>query len=115
MRRLTLSEQYLERPKASVRKAQQDRTELRLYQMLSPKKDEKQKGTSRHSVDTTAMEATQARHERLSVHDRSGVKDDSSTMEPQESDSRDIFARRSLGRSEQRPTRDPKDLLTKKL
>jgi hypothetical protein len=61
------------------------------------------------------MEATQSRHEGLSVNDRSEVREDFSAMEPQESDSRDITARRSLGRSERRPTRDPKDLLTKKL
>lgn len=115
MRRLTPSEQYLERTKASIRKAQQDQTELRLYQMLSPKIGEKQKGKSRNSVDTIAREATQSRHEESSENDGSKVREVFSAMELKESERRDITARRSLGRSERKPARNPKDLLTKKL
>ena len=110
MRPLTPSERYLERTKESIRKAQRDRTELRLYQMLSPTKEAK--GKSRNSVDITAMEATQTSHAESSGNDRNEVRDIFSAAEKTR---RDITARRSLGRSERKPARNPKDLLTKKL
>jgi hypothetical protein len=116
MRRLTPSERYLEETKASIRREQRDRTEIRIQQLLSPKKDEKLKGNSRHSMDTTDMEETRTRRQALmSGSNNLEVKEESSVLAPQDVDRRNLTSRRSLGRSERKPARNPKDLLTKKL